>query len=254
MCSTKILLERSIEGAVAYCKQVIADLLQGKIDLSLLVITKALAKSADGSGYKVKQAHVELAERMRKRDAGSAPHVGDRIAYVIIQADKKAPTYTKSEDPLYVLEHNLPIDATYYLEKQLKGPLLRIFEHVLARPQDLFVGEHTRAVIRPLPTNSCGMLAFTKRVVTCIGCRTSATGPLCKFCAPNEASIYLEKLHELKALEIRFSDLWTECQRCQGSLHEEVLCTSRDCTIFYMRKKVAKDLGEAATVLSRFDW
>jgi hypothetical protein len=28
---------------------------------------------------------VELAERMRKRDAGSAPAMGDRVAYVIIQ-------------------------------------------------------------------------------------------------------------------------------------------------------------------------
>ncbi len=28
---------------------------------------------------------MELAERMRKRDAGSAPAVGDRVPYVIIQ-------------------------------------------------------------------------------------------------------------------------------------------------------------------------
>jgi hypothetical protein len=33
-------------------------------------------------------AHVELAMRMKKRDPGSAPQVGDRVAYVIIQAAK----------------------------------------------------------------------------------------------------------------------------------------------------------------------
>mgnify|MGYP001807741995 CR=1 FL=1 len=27
--------------------------------------------------------------------------------------------------------------------------------------------------------------------------------------------------------------LWSQCQRCQGSLHQDVLCTSRDCPIFY---------------------
>ena len=38
--------------------------------------------------YAGKQAHVELAERMKQRDAGSAPNVGDRVAYVIIKGAK----------------------------------------------------------------------------------------------------------------------------------------------------------------------
>ena len=56
------------------------------MDLSLLVITKALSR--DSKDYTAKQAHVELAERMRKRDAGSAPVVGDRVPYVIVKAGK----------------------------------------------------------------------------------------------------------------------------------------------------------------------
>ncbi len=58
-----------------YAKNVIADLLQNKIDLSQLVIRKALSKT--GEDYAGKQAHVELTERMRKRDAGSATTIGD---------------------------------------------------------------------------------------------------------------------------------------------------------------------------------
>lgn len=52
--------------------------------MSQLVITKALTKTE----YDAKQAHVALAERMRKRDAGSAPALGDRVAYVIIKGTK----------------------------------------------------------------------------------------------------------------------------------------------------------------------
>jgi DNA polymerase delta subunit 1 len=48
--------------------------------------------------------------------------------------------------------------------------------------------------------------------------------------------------------------LWTQCQRCQGSLSQDVLCTSRDCPIFYRRKKVQKDLNEADAKVRRFDW
>lgn len=75
---------------------------------------------------------MELAERMRQRDEATAPSVGDRVAYVMIKAAKGSKGYEKSEDPLYVLQHNLPIDYTFYLEHQIKQPLLRIFEPVYA--------------------------------------------------------------------------------------------------------------------------
>ena len=34
---------------------------------------------------------------MRKRDAGSAPKLGDRVPYVIIAAAKGTPAYAKAE-------------------------------------------------------------------------------------------------------------------------------------------------------------
>jgi DNA polymerase delta subunit 1 len=142
-CLKKLLIDRDVEGAQEcafhcfrnrwhstrsrYTKQVISDLLQNKVDMSQLVITKALAKT----DYTNKQAHVELAERMKVRDAGSAPALGDRVAYVIIKGAKDARAFEKSEDPLYVLENNIPIDTRYYLDNQLSKPLLRIFEPIL---------------------------------------------------------------------------------------------------------------------------
>lgn len=87
---------------------------------------------------------------MKKRDAGSAPALGDRVACssilppifdgpltslhdadVIIKGTKDARAYEKSEDPLYVLENNIPIDTKYYLENQLSKPLMRIFEPIM---------------------------------------------------------------------------------------------------------------------------
>jgi len=53
------------------------------------------------------------------------------VAYVIIKGAKNAAAYEKSEDPLYVLDHNLPLDTRYYLDNQLSGPLMRIFEPIL---------------------------------------------------------------------------------------------------------------------------
>ena len=40
-----MLIDRDVKGAEEYTKQTISDLLQNKVDLSQLVITKALAKA-----------------------------------------------------------------------------------------------------------------------------------------------------------------------------------------------------------------
>lgn len=63
----------------------------------------------DSADYKSKTAHVELAMRMHKRDPGSAPVLGERIAYVVVDKGKGVPMYEKSEDPVYALEHNIPL-------------------------------------------------------------------------------------------------------------------------------------------------
>lgn len=101
-----MLIDRDVKGAEEYTKQTISDLLQNKVDLSQLVITKALSKAGSfedcsmtvritncfvqTSDYTNKQAHVELAERMRKRDAGAfdCSHLHDvasfaRCAYTL---------------------------------------------------------------------------------------------------------------------------------------------------------------------------
>lgn len=73
---------------------------------------------------------------------GSAPVLGDRVPYVFIKGPKGkssarpwltegARAFEKSEDPLYVLEHSIPIDTKHYLETQLSNPLMRIFEPIL---------------------------------------------------------------------------------------------------------------------------
>ncbi|XP_005098812.2 DNA polymerase delta catalytic subunit [Aplysia californica] len=253
-CLKLLLIDRNPNGAIEHAQQTISDLLCNRIDISQLVITKELTKTDEE--YAGKQAHVELANRMQKRDPGSAPKLGDRVPYVITAAAKGTAAYLKSEDPIYVLENNVPIDTQYYLENQLSKPLLRIFEPILGEKKAesmLLRGEHTRTktVVR---SKIGGLAAFTKKRSTCIGCKTplDGDGAVCKHCVPRESELYQKEVGTLQALEEKFTRLWTQCQRCQGSLHEDVLCTNRDCPIFYMRKKVQKDLLDQDTLIARF--
>ncbi|ODV77775.1 uncharacterized protein CANTADRAFT_26837 [Suhomyces tanzawaensis NRRL Y-17324] len=250
-----ILEDRDVEKAQRFVKQTIADLLQNRIDLSQLVITKAFTKH----DYAAKQAHVELAERMRKRDAGSAPTLGDRVAYVIIKSSSDK-NYEKSEDPLYVLENSLPIDVKYYLENQLAKPLERIFIPILgeSKTKELLAGSHTRTIKMPAPKTG-GLMRFAKKSEVCISCKTPLKsdnhGALCPNCIRDgkAPALYGNALSQMNYLENKFSRLWTECQRCQGSLHQEVLCSNKDCPIFYMRKKAQKDVHHQAQELVKWE-
>ncbi|AFR94130.2 DNA polymerase delta subunit 1 [Cryptococcus neoformans C23] len=252
-CLFKMLIDRDVKGAEDYVKDTIADLLQNKIDMSQLVITKALAKA----DYAAKQAHVELVERMRKRDAGSAPSLGDRVAYVIVKGVKGAAAYEKSEDPLYVLEHNVPIDTRYYLENQLSKPLMRIFEPILGeKANSLLHGDHTRTIQIATPTIG-GLMKFAVKTVTCMGCKTPLRGKnesaVCVNCRPKLPELYQKQVAQTSALQIDFARLWTQCQRCQGSLHQDVICTSADCPIFYRRTARQKEVASSVAQLDRFE-
>uniref|UniRef100_A0A8C8VJK1 DNA polymerase n=1 Tax=Pelusios castaneus TaxID=367368 RepID=A0A8C8VJK1_9SAUR len=253
-CLQKLLVDRDPAGAVAHAQEVISDLLCNRVDISQLVITKELTRTAHE--YAGHQAHVELAERMRRRDPGSAPSLGDRVPYVIVSAAKGVAAYMKSEDPIYVLENNIPIDTQYYLEQQLAKPLLRVFEPILGEGRAervLLRGDHTRCKT-VLTSRVGGLTAFATKRSTCVGCRASLPhhGAVCKFCVGHQSELYQKEISHLSALEEKFARLWTQCQRCQGSLHEDVLCTSRDCPIFYMRKKVQKDLDDQERLVARF--
>ena len=252
----KLLIERDVPGAVAFVKRTISDLLMNRLDLSKLVVSKSISRAFDD--YAGKQAHVELAKKMAKRDAATAPKMGDRVPYVIVKGPKNAKAFEKAEDPIYALDNNLPIDAQHYLDHHLKLPLLRIFEPVMKNANSLLSGEHTRSIYTPTPTAKAGgIMMFAKVTLKCLGCKASlkkGEKTLCDYCKPREAEIFQRNLSASNKLQADFSRLWVECQRCTGHLHQDVLCTNGDCPIFYRRKKCAKDLAESQKVMERFEW
>ncbi|KAF9763618.1 DNA polymerase delta catalytic subunit [Nosema granulosis] len=243
----KILFEKDVEGAKLYVKNIIRDLYCGKIDLSLLVISKGITKS--GEKYASKQAHIELAEKMKQRGDESAGAVGNRVAYIMVKKDKKTAGYEKAEDPVYVLENNLPIDTEYYIEQQLAKPLHRLFEPIVDNVSELLKGEHTRVVSNPVQIKG-PLNAFLKPTTVCVGCKASGK-ILCNNCKGDFYKHLVKLQGDVEEKKEAYSDCWTECQRCQGSLKDDILCENRDCTIFYRRTRVKKELSSVSKKLNQ---
>ena len=75
-----ILINKDPEAAKDFVKSQISQLLMNEMDMSKLVITKALTRTADQYQAGNKQAHVELAAKLKKRDAGIAQELADTAA------------------------------------------------------------------------------------------------------------------------------------------------------------------------------
>ncbi len=118
-----ILKKNDVKASVKYFKGVIQDLVNGKIPIEKLVITKTMTKSP--KHYAGIQPHIELAKKIEMRNPNDVPGIGDRIGYVIVKGTQLLSK--RAEDPAYVLEKGLQVDSNYYVENQLLPPLEKIF-------------------------------------------------------------------------------------------------------------------------------
>jgi len=164
----------------------------------------------------------------------------------------------KSEDPIYVLDNNIPIDCKWYLSNQLEKPLTRIFEPIIDDVQrQLLKGDHTRKVFVATPTAKKGsLMSFAVKKATCMGCKAlmdEKLGNLCGSCVHKEGEIYMNKLADMKRAERDYAGLWAAAQRIHGSNFQDIMCTGDGCACqFYRRKKVQQDIKMYQEGLDKF--
>ena len=134
MVLKKLVQENDRESAAKYANERVRALMDGSLDVSLLTISRQLTRPVEN--YATKAAHVTLAARMQREMPESvAPKVGDRIPYVIRCG--REPLYMRAIMPSEVSSKN-KVDVAWYLKKQLRQPLMRIFEMVLDNPETVF--------------------------------------------------------------------------------------------------------------------
>ncbi len=139
---------------------------------------------------------------------------------MIIKGEKGSRLYENSEDPKYVLEKDLPIDTNYYIENQIKKPLLRIFTPISERAEqilfcikrfidlkliNLIAGEHMKTIYSASSkSNPLKNFVFAKK--SCLNCKVSInSGPLCKNCKDKLREIYIERKMDVNYYERLFT-------------------------------------------------
>lgn len=132
----RILLQENDQvNALKYIRKEIKDLLEGDVETSRLVLTRALKSTYANPNV----AHVLLAQKMRERNDVNQCEAGDRIAYVHIE-DTNQTKRVCIEDPVFADANKLRVDYMHYFSKQLETPIKMVFSlfmepsHVRPRP------------------------------------------------------------------------------------------------------------------------
>jgi DNA polymerase elongation subunit (family B) len=131
----KILLnKRDIPGATQFVKEKTRELVDGRMSMNQLIISKSLRAEYKSATL---PAHKQLADRMAARDPGNAPTSGERIPYVYISAPvgqvESKLQGDHIEHPAYVKEKGLKLDAKYYIQRQLLNPVAQLFSLCLTQ-------------------------------------------------------------------------------------------------------------------------
>jgi hypothetical protein len=127
-----LLDKRDVVGAFQFVKEKCLDLVNGKVSLGQLTVTKSLRASYSNPDQ---IAHKVLADRITLRDPGNAPASGDRIGYVYIRpkAGQEAAALQgdRIETPGFIKENQLVPDYRHYIEHQLQNPISQAFALLL---------------------------------------------------------------------------------------------------------------------------
>jgi DNA polymerase elongation subunit (family B) len=115
-----------VRSAFTFVQETARALLQEKLPMSKLTITKSLR-----SEYKSMPAHKMLANRIAERDPGNAPSTTERIPFVYIMPPPgEAPSKLQGdriETPSYIREKKLKIDYPFYITNQIAKPVAQVF-------------------------------------------------------------------------------------------------------------------------------
>lgn len=263
-----ILEELDVEKAFTYACSRVQELCEGRYDMRDLVISKELKKTQEE--YASPQPQAEVHKKMKARAPGTEPRIGDRVPYVMIQTDsqdhtkKAARAFEKAEDPMYVVEHRLPIDVQYYVERQLLKPLKRVFKPLMKNFEGRFLrGPHTTRLKKF--RSASPLDNFIVINTACLACRAPMSTSthhkhhhgLCAHCQADAKRLQeVDKQHRalLKKHEDARAALEDRCRQCQGNRYGHVTCANTDCEIFFTRSHRDRDAKEQREIIEALEF
>ena len=197
-----------------------------------------------------------ISTRRMLKDPRTEPQYGERVPYVVITGAPGARLIDRCVAPDILLQNDhVELDAEYYISKNLIPPLERIFNLVGASVREWYndmVKIQRIQRIEKILINDGYENATVKKTLesymkssSCLVCRQKVDEEesVCKDCLAQPAASLLALRTHVNCAEKKRDSTSSVCRSCAGlPFGEEVSCDSKDCPVFYTRKKHASHL------------
>ena len=192
-----------------------------------------------------------ISTRRMLEDPRAEPQYGERVLYVVIAGAPGARLVDRCVAPDILLndEHN-DLDAEYYISKNIIPPLERIFNLVGANVRqwyDEMPKFHRIRRIEASLLDEAQMGLVSRKTLesymkssSCMVCRRKSEDlrAICVDCIQRTEESMLVLRSRLNKEENRKVNLERVCRSCSGlAFGERVQCDSKDCPVFYTRKR-----------------
>ncbi|KAM4771033.1 DNA polymerase zeta catalytic subunit [Rhinophrynus dorsalis] len=256
--SIKLLFEtRDISQIKQYVQRQCLKLLESKASMQDLIFAKEYrGSSAYRPGACVPA--LELTRKMVAYDRRSEPRVGERVPYVIIYGTPGVPLIQLVRRPIDVLQdHNLRLNATYYITKQIMPPLNRIFSLIgvdvfswydeLPRIQKAF------STVRNEQDARKGTISQYFTTLHCPICDELTQHGICSRCRSQPQHVVVILNQEIRELEQTQDQLAKLCKNCTGCWDQQIQCVSLNCPVLFKLSRVSRELSKAPYIRQLLD-
>lgn len=228
----------------------VARVKRGQVSITDIVLIKGLSKPIREYTQPSPPAHVTAARRAFARDSNYECSANSRIPFVFVKPNSgDSKVCDVSEDPGYVIDHNLPIDYEKYTRDVLKA-VERIITVVhgidgfnnIKRQVSSLRPVRNQAAWHNFQAQSQSTQSMFDHLVKCANpeCAQFIKNPgMCSGCVdtPAHSAFRAEKLHDLEEAQAKDTKCWDVCRGCQnGDIETAKLCVARDCPNYYERQ------------------
>jgi len=252
-----LMLKHHPKKAIERARQGARELLTGNVSPHELVLSAAFTRL----DYSDEQPHVRLFIKQCYRNPRAAPLLGDRISFLLVAGAKKSKISSLAEDPLYAIQHNMPLAYMVYFKQKYSKPMCGLLEPLLktktkglSRPiamrrleSELFgsVINHVSVAQGRRNNTMGGLKSLLIHQNQCLGCCVPlpTNSRVCVNCKRDEEALLMSKRQHIQQQKDKVEKIWARCRKCVGSeLIEKPSCANVSCDAFLLRIQQEKEL------------
>lgn len=241
----RILFEtRDLSRVKRYCQRQWHKIMSGDVSPLNLVIAQEVRLGTYAGSTQLPPGAM-VAARRALRDPSSAPHMGERVPYLVAQGEPGTRLSDAAVGPEELLANpELVLNSDYYIRRTILPALARIF-NLLGVDVFAWFNEMPRGVrLAPQLAAVRGKNALRSATLRrhygldrCAVCAQRTEQDVCEDCAQRPERAVLHVTTQLHDAEARRNAVHALCTACARSPVESPPCVSFDCPLLYTRLK-----------------